>query len=52
MGPRPLSSIVPRGSKVKRPCSRSNTVSLTWTRPGAPCDSSRLAVFTVSPQTS
>ena len=50
--PFPFSSTLRQGPKAKRSRSRRYTASSTPTRPGSPCDSRRLAVLTVSPQTS
>ena len=50
--PLPLRCSSARRCRVKREPSCCAVVALTWIEPGTPCDSSRLAVFTVSPHTS
>src|SRR5262249_53726130 len=52
MRPDPLTSISPRSSSRKRPSRRRARAWLTWIFPACPCDSMRLAMFTVLPQTS
>src|SRR3954447_1277645 len=52
IGPLPLTSMTPRRSNSNVLASRSRVSRVTWSRPGIPVDSIRLAVFTVSPQTS
>ena len=42
----------PRGSASNRSSTFRQVAALTWTRPAMPCDSSLLAMFTVSPQMS
>jgi hypothetical protein len=52
MSPLPLTVTTPRRSNSNWSRSRSYVSRVTCTRPGTPVDSIRLAVFTVSPQTS
>ena len=50
--PIPFISTAPRGTQTYSASIRSRVARETWTRPGSPCDSRRLAVLTVSPHTS
>ena len=50
--PLPLTSMLPRASKSKRSSNKARVAAEIWTRPGTEWDSMRLAVLTVSPQTS
>ena len=50
--PRPFTLTSPRSAKRKASPSRARVVGDTWIRDGSPCDSIRLARFTVSPQRS
>src|SRR5579862_4951226 len=50
--PLPLTSMLPRASKSNRSSNKARVAAEIWTRPGTEWDSMRLAVLTVSPQTS
>jgi len=52
IGPFPLISTVPRVRSENDPASTDAARAVSWISPGRPCDSMRLAVFTVSPHRS